>query len=88
MLERLRPRPVPKIQESAYDSGILHGLALPSAKPNNVAMMPSPQAGANLPHSNATKLMLIAILAEFFCLRANDAAELLRGHMTPRVVSR
>jgi hypothetical protein len=42
-------------------------------------MMPSPQAGANLPHSNATKLMLIAILAEFFCLRANDAAELLRG---------
>jgi hypothetical protein len=32
-----------------------------------------------LSHPNATKRGLLGLLAEFFCLRTNDAAELLRG---------
>ena len=44
------------------------------SKPRNVA----------LPHPNGTKLALLALLAEYFCLRTNDAAELLRRRpMTP-----
>src|ERR1035438_393614 len=35
-------------------------------------------ADANLPHANATKQTILELLAEFFCLRTNDAAELLR----------
>jgi hypothetical protein len=33
---------------------------------------------AKLPHHNPTKLRLLELLAEFFCLRTNDAAGLLR----------
>ena len=34
---------------------------------------------AALPRSNPTKQKILELLAEFFCLRTNDAAELLRG---------
>jgi hypothetical protein len=36
--------------------------------------------GANLPRGNPTKQRVLELLAEFFCLRTNDAAELLRNH--------
>src|ERR1035441_4454696 len=39
----------------------------------------SPHGGANLPRSNPTKQRVLELLAEFFCLRTNDAAELLRN---------
>ena len=39
----------------------------------------SPQSGAKLPRSNPTKQKILELLAEFFCLRTNDAAELLRN---------
>jgi hypothetical protein len=39
----------------------------------------SPQSGARLPHSNQTKRGLLELFAKFFCLRTNDAAELLRN---------
>jgi hypothetical protein len=41
---------------------------------------PSPHHGAELPRSNPTKQRVLELLAEFFCLRTNDAAELLRNH--------
>src|ERR1035441_5940716 len=39
----------------------------------------SPENGARLPRSNPTKQRLLELLSEFFCLRINDAAELLRN---------
>ncbi len=54
-----------------------------SPEPDNEWMTPdpkaSPQSGANLPRSNPAKQKILEILAEFFCLRTNDAAELLRN---------
>ncbi len=35
---------------------------------------------AKLPRSNSTKQRLLELFAEFFCLRTNDAAELMRNH--------
>lgn len=45
-------------------------------------MSPVPQERQNakpIPHSNATKLRSLELLATFFCLRTSDAAELIRG---------
>src|ERR1035441_6944092 len=39
----------------------------------------SPENGARLPRSNPTKQRLLELLAEFFCLRTNGPAELLRN---------
>jgi hypothetical protein len=39
----------------------------------------SPHRAAELPHGNPTKEKALALLAEFFCLRTDDAAGLLRG---------
>jgi len=38
----------------------------------------SPQGGPRLPRGNPTKQRLLELLAAFFCLRTNEAAELLR----------
>lgn len=45
----------------------------------NVPAAARPQTVKPLPHPNATKRRLLELLAGFFCLRTNDAAELLRG---------
>ncbi len=37
--------------------------------------------GMKLPRSNPTKQRVLELLAEFFCLRTTDAAELLRNHV-------
>ena len=53
-----------------------------SAKPENQGMSSdsetSPKTRGNLPRGNPTKQRILELLAEFFCLRTNDAAELLR----------
>ena len=36
-------------------------------------------SSAKLPRSNPTKQRVLELLAQFFCLRTNDAAELLRN---------
>ena len=51
--------------------------------PENQAVMTRPnhpQGRPELPRGNPTKHKLLELLAEFFCLRTNDAAELLRNH--------
>src|ERR1039457_7139963 len=54
-----------------------------SPEPDNEGMTPdpkaSPEGGARLPRGNPTKQRVLELLAEFFCLRTNDAAELLRN---------
>jgi hypothetical protein len=40
---------------------------------------PSPESRPHLPRANQTKQRILEFLAEFFCLRTNDAAELLRS---------
>ena len=47
-------------------------------------MTPAPATppGARLPSDNPTKRRLLEILADFFCLRTNDAARLLRDRAT------
>jgi hypothetical protein len=42
----------------------------------------SPQTSANLPHGNPTKRRILELIAEFFCLRTNAAAGLLRDRVT------
>ena len=53
-----------------------------SAKPENQGMSldseTSPKTRGDLPRGNPTKQRILELLAEFFCLRTNDAAELLR----------
>lgn len=44
----------------------------PTAKPRSKSSKP-------LPHENATKRRALELFAEFFCLRTNDAAELMRN---------
>ena len=39
----------------------------------------APSKGAKLPHGNPAKRRLLELFAEFFCLRTNDAAKLLRN---------
>jgi hypothetical protein len=39
----------------------------------------SPRSDAKLPRGNSTKQRVLQLLAEFFCLQTNDAAELLRN---------
>lgn len=40
----------------------------------------SSQGRDRLPHGNPTKTRVLEILADFFCLKVNEAAELLRNH--------
>jgi len=43
-------------------------------------MTPGAENGKPLPHENLTKRRVLEFLAEFFCLRTNDTARLLRNH--------
>lgn len=51
--------------------------------PQNQAVMAlpnNPQRSPELPRGNPTKHELLHLFAEFFCMRTNEAAELLRNH--------
>ena len=54
----------------------------PSTEPDNEGMTPDrtaiSESRATLPRANPVKQRALELLAEFFCLRTNDAAELLR----------
>jgi len=54
-----------------------------STKPENQGMSSDSETSAktrgDLPRGNPTKQKILELLAEFFCLRTNDAAELLRN---------
>jgi len=68
---------------SRYRGGMPHYLVPCLLNRIMMVMTPSstasPPEGANLPRSNPTKQRILGLLAEFFCLRTNDAAELLRN---------
>lgn len=55
----------------------------PSPETQNGGMTPDPKASsetsATLPRGNPVKQRVLELLAEFFCLRTNDVAALLRG---------
>src|SRR5690242_10340460 len=64
-------------------SGMSYFLVDASAANDNAVVIPATKAsgnsGSSLFRSNPTKRRILELLAEFFCLRTNDAAGLLRN---------